>query len=474
MGQEITSTHFNKQDFTRFAERLAIESALLKSWFEEGRFAQCAPIIGAEIEAWLVDQHCRPAPINREYLAALADPMVVPELASFNIELNTTPLALSGDVFGAMAREVTARLDRCVVQARKMGIEIMTMGILPTVREQDLSLKHISGMTRYHALNEQILRLRKGAPFHLDITGHEALELDHEDVMLEAATTSFQIHTQVAPEQAVRFYNASIIASAATVAVSANSPFLFGHALWDETRIPLFEQAVSVRAQGTKWPDRVSFGMGYAIDSLYEVFAHNLEHFPVVLPEMMDTAMDEMAHVRLHNGTLWRWNRPLIGIDETGQPHLRIEHRVIPSGPTVRDMIANMAFYLGLSHALASDATAPESKLSFDVARHNFYQAARAGLNASIEWCDGKTHTTQSLIVDKLVPLARAGLVALNVDEGGIDEYLGIIETRARLWCNGAAWQRAYVAQHGVDMAALARRYQALSMTGKPVHTWPV
>jgi hypothetical protein len=292
--------------------------------------------------------------------------------------------------------------------------------------------------------------------------------------MLEAATTSFQIHLQVAREKAVRYYNAMQILSAPMVAISANSPLLFGKRLWQETRIPLFEQAVAIGgiAGAALGPlRRVSFGSGYARHSLMEVFRENAEHFPLLLPVELDEASETLSHLRLHNGTIWRWNRPLIGFDADGTPHMRIEHRVIPSGPTVLDTIANCAFFYGLAYALAEQPEPPEQQLEFPRVRDNFYAAARYGLNASVTWLDGR-HGRVGELLQHLLPLAQRGLEALGCDAGDRDTYLSVIEQRLLTGQTGAAWQLGYLDRHGGDLAALVGAYQEWQNSGRPVHQW--
>jgi hypothetical protein len=56
----------------------------------------------------------------------------------------------------------------------------------------------------------------------------------------------------------------------------------------------------------------------YARESILECFEANRTRYPVLLPAVMDEPPESLAHLRLHNGTIWRWNRPLIGFDEQG------------------------------------------------------------------------------------------------------------------------------------------------------------
>ena len=475
MGTEVSSSRFNKQDFRAYGERLAKETTVLEEWLQGGVFTEEHPKGGFELEAWLVDRNCFPAPLNEEFLGLSGKLLVVPELAKFNVEINGTPLALTGEALGQMADEMRATWHRCGVAAAALDASLVMIGALPTVRNRDLSLDNMSNMERFRALNEQVLRLRKGNPISLDIQGRQHLRVAHYDVMLEAAATSFQIHLQIGASMAKRVYNAAHIISAPVVAVSANTPYLFGKDLWDETRIPLFEQAIGVG--GYDSPEcgaeqRVSFGTGYVRESLLECYQKNLACFPVLLPACEDCPVEELAHLRLHNGTIWRWNRPLVGFDAQGQPHLRIEHRVVPAGPTITDCFANASFFYGLVYALAQQAIPPETLLDFSAARRNFYTAAKLGLRAKVQWLGGERLPILQLLQEELLPLARQGLQALGIDPDQRDYYLNIIEQRLRSGQNGATWQRRYIEKHHCDMQALTAAYRERQEAGSPVHQW--
>lgn len=475
MGQEISASHFRKEDFSRFEGLLRSESAHLQQLFEGEGLSSRHGSGGFELEAWLVDDTGSPAPINERYLAMLGDDALFsPELSQFNVELNSTPLPVEGDALSRMHAELQGNWDYCRSVAQQLGADLVMIGILPTVRDEMLTLKHMSDMERYRALNEQVMRLRQGKPINLDIQGVNHLRTEHRDVMLEAATTSFQIHLQVDQQRAVRYYNAMQILSAPMVALSANSPLLFGRRLWQETRIPLFEQAVAVGgiAGAAFGPmKRVSFGTGYARQSLMEVFAENRDHFPLLLPVDLGGETARLNHLRLHNGTIWRWNRPLIGFDTDGTPHLRIEHRVIPSGPTVLDTIANSAFFFGLVHSLAEQAEPPEQLLAFSSTRDNFYQAARLGLAAQVDWLGGR-HGRMGELLQSLLPQAREGLSAQGCSDEDIALYLGVIEARIANGQTGSAWQLGWLDRHGDDMAALVAAYREQHDSGEPVHRW--
>ena len=469
MGQEITTSSFSQGDFDEFARRLRQETDLLGQMLADNAFDTSDPVAGYELEAWLTDADGRPSPSNDRFLDRLADPEVVAELALFNIELNGPPRKLAGNALSQMQADLEARWKHCCETASAMGLGMVAIGTLPTVERGDLCLANMSQLKRYQALNKQVLRLREGRPIELDIEGRDSLKLQHEDVMMEAATTSFQLHMKIDARQAARYYNLSKIISAPMVAISANSPFLFGKQLWEETRIPLFEQAVSVG--GSDYSRRVTFGVRYALGGIQDVFDANCRRYPVLLPTVSDTPPEEFAHLRLHNGTLWRWTRPLVGFNSDGVPHIRIEHRSVAAGPTHADEMANAAFFFGLITALMQ-CQEIELRIPHIVARHNFYAAARSGMATAVEWLDGREGGLRELLLQELLPLAREGLALLDVDRDDIEAYSQIIEQRLRSRRTGAQWQRDWVARYGRDWRGLVQAYSENQASGRPVHGW--
>ena len=470
MGQEITDTRFSDEAFAEFRHRLDRETALLGQWLHEQRLEAGARRFGFEIEGWLVDSDGLPAPRNQDFLAAVDDPLVVPELARFNFEINSAPALLSAGALSDMHDVLLARWRACESAARGLGLHALLIGILPTVRSTDLALRAMSPMKRYQAINDQVFRLRNGAPIVVDIDGIEHLRHEHQDVMLEAGTTSLQIHVEVDADEAARAFNVCKMISPVTVGVGANSPFLFQRRLWQETRIPLFEQAVAVG--GSDYSKRVTFGVRYAQQSILECFEANRLRYPVILPDLMDVPAEQLAHLRLHNGTIWRWNRPLIGFDDSGRPHVRIEHRVIAAGPTPRDAIANTALFLGLFESLMRDADGLEARLPFAAARDSFYAAARYGLEAEITWLDGRRQRLGELVADHLLDLAQHGLTASGISAEEASHWLAPIRGRVECGQTGADWQAAWVESNGRDYAALVDAYIDRQADNEPVYRW--
>ena len=475
MGEEIKYSRFNKSDYVRFKKSLDNETQILNECFNNQTLSKKALVGGYEIEAWLIDNDGIPCPHNKQLLQSAHNELLSPELAKFNIELNVRPQALKSSILSDFESSLIKLWNQCQTISSQNHCSLLGIGILPTLQDKHLTLENLSKLNRYLALNEQVLVQRKGEPIKLDIVGNDHLKSEHHDVMLEAATTSLQIHMQTPQDQAVNYYNASIAVSAPMVAVAANSPFLFEKNLWDETRIPVFEQAVASggfngAAHGPI--QRVSFGSGYAKRSLFECFSENVEHFPVLLPVEYDNDINDLRHLRLHNGTIWRWNRPLIGFDEDSTPHIRIEHRVTAAAPSNVDNIANIAFYYGLAHYYANFADPVNETLPFSQARDNFYLAAQHGLNSHVTWTDKKRYSMKKLILDQLLVEAETGLNNLSLDDDDIKKYLNIIDKRIISEQTGSSWQRNFASRHQNDMQKLTMTYFKNQKTNHPVHTW--
>lgn len=467
MGEEIKAIHFRHQDFERFKKNLERETLELESWEREAALSEKHGVAGLELEMWIVDEAGFPLPINQTLIEQAQHPDIVKELSQFNVEFNVDPQLIEGRGLERLEGELRENWTACEQAARRLDAHVIAIGTLPTITEEQLSLRYISQGGRYRALNEQVMRLRHGRPFELKIEGHESLHTRHHDVMLEAGTTSFQIHFQVAASRAKSFYNASLLSAAPLVALSANAPILFGKRLWQETRIPLFEQAVDC---GQDCLSRVLFGTGFASQSVLECFRENVDSFEILLPVLHEDNVRSLPHLRLHNGTIWRWIRPLLGFDTAGIPHVRLEQRVASAGPSTIDMAANMAFHLGLTQALSSDDQT--LAIDFSQARANFYSAARWGWNGQVTWGDSWSGNVRQLIGDRLLPLAERGLQELKVDADIVSRLLGVIGSRVESGQHGAAWQIAFYEQCGRDASLLVREYRARQQAGEPVHTW--
>jgi gamma-glutamyl:cysteine ligase YbdK (ATP-grasp superfamily) len=477
VGQEIETIHFEPHHFRQYIRRLKQETELLSEWVRTGKLSEQGLIGGFELEAWLVDDTFAPACVNQRFMQLMDDPLVAPELAQFNVEFNNRPHLLTGRALSDMERELRATWERGARAATDCNARLLSIGILPTLEVSHLTMDRLSPLNRYYALNEQVLRSRAGRPLRLDVFGYQHLQIEHENMMLEAAGTSFQIHLQAPFDLTHRLYNAALAATAPIVAVGANSPYLFGKDLWCESRIPLFEQSLEVGGYAglsQASPRRVSLGSGYARESIMECFRENLAYFPVLLPMLFDGEPEELNHLRLHNGTIWRWNRPLIGFDEDGTPHVRIEHRVLAGSPTITDAIADAALFYGLVEGLRTEDTRLEARLPFAQAQANFQHACRHGLDTHITWLDGKTTDARILLLEELLPLARRGLLGLGLEPAECDHYLGIVKQRVQQNQNGARWQREFVKRFGPDMKRLTAAYIERQQSGTPVYSWPL
>ena len=476
MGDEIRTDQFSESDTKRFRQALERETELLGRWFRDRHFDDQTYQVGFELETWLIDLDCHPLPHNDAYLERYNDPLCLPELSRFNVEFNTPHTQVGSGMLSLLHQQLDESWTRATEVAESMDMRLGMIGILPTVQESDLTVDSMSQLKRYRALNERVMDLRKNRPLQIDIRGRDHLFSLHEDVMLESACTSFQVHLQVPQSRTVAAYNASMALSAATVAMSCNAPFLFGRDLWDETRVPLFEQSVSLSTfagQAQQRIGRVGCGSGCARESLLEFFEENLNVFPVILPQPFQSEDEQFMHLKLHNGTIWRWNRPLIG-SEDGVPHLRIEHRVMPSGPTGIDMIANIAFWVGAMMAALEGGEGDVLDIPFATARENFYRAACTGLDTKVTWGDGAEHPISELILETLLPMARRGLKASGLSESESDRYLDIIEARVEKGRTGARWMRAWRYSHDGNMRSLVGAYLTRQQSGVPVHEWPL
>ncbi len=492
MGTNIDREAFDEVDDARFQQRLEQCLSTLGELLERPGFGVGPATIGAELELFLVDEMARPLPHNQAVRAAAADARVNVELDRFNLELNATPTLLAGRPFAALGEELRLLLGRVADAAGKHGGRPVLVGILPTLRRADLNARVISDLPRYRALNRR-LRLLRHDPFHLRIAGADPLELASDDVALEGAATSFQVHLRVDPADFARSYNAVQAATAPVLAVAGNSPTLLGHRLWEETRIPLCKQSIDDRdGRGLRRRlARVAFGTGWLRGGPLGLFAEGVQLHQPLLPVLGDhdplAGMEEgqappLQELRLHQGTVWRWNRAVY--DPASGGHLRIEMRALPSGPTVTDMLANAALLVGLSLWLAEQDPSWTYALSFERAEHGFYRAAQQGLAAELTWPlghGGRLDTRRAAeLVPELLPAARQGLVRAGVAAAEADRLLGVIAARVATGQTGAVWQRRTLAalepRLGREraLAAMLQRYLEYGTTDQPVHTWPV
>jgi len=488
MGEHNVEQEFDEKKSQAFMRALLEDLRALEFMIATDRFETGVTRIGAEQEMFLVDRSMRPAPISLEVLERANDPRLTTEIARFNLEANLSPLNLSGKCFEKMENELSELLSKVRASAGELDADVLLSGILPTLKKSDLTLDNLAPMPRYHELNRGVIGLR-GGPFSIHIKGLDELQISHDNIMMESCNTSFQVHFQTSPGEFVSHYNMAQAITAPVLAAAVNSPLLFGHRLWQETRVALFQHSTDARSRtqlARSHPTRVSFGDKWLEKSVVELFHDQISRFrPIMINQPDEDPFQVLARgetpqlsaLRMHNGTVWRWNRACYGVAD-GLAHLRIENRALPSGPTVRDEMANAAFFVGLMIALPKEYGAIDKRLSFNDAKENFFAAARHGLNAQLRWLDGTRSSASSLILNQLAPLARAGLREANIDSSDIDQYLGVLEDRVRSRQTGAQWMLDSLASLSIheptEMRArtLTSTILARQKESRPVHEW--
>ena len=490
MGVQDIAPDLAGENHRQFMRRLLSDLRALETMLEGGLIQSKVRRIGAEQEMFLVDDGGWPVPKSMEILRTLDDRRFTTELGLFNLEANVDPLTFGSDCLTKMETQLQDLIGKAREAARACGAEIVLTGILPTIRKSDLGLENMTPLPRYQTLNLAMTKLR-GGPYEFRIKGMDELLVKHDNVMLESCNTSFQVHFQAGPEEFASLYNIAQVAAAPVLAAATNSPILFGQRLWRETRIALFEQSVDTRFPTDhmrKRPSRVSFGRGWVRSSVLELFKEDISRYRTLIGTATDEdpfetlrsgAVPELKALRLHNGTIYRWNRACYGITE-GKPHLRIENRILPAGPTPLDEVANAAFWFGLISALLEEHPDIGRAIEFDDAESNFLQAARGGLSAQFTWFGGRPVPARDLILEELLPLARAGLTRGKIDGADIDRYLGVIDERVRSGQTGSQWllqsfsgmKRQGTA--GERLGALTKATIANQQRGDPVHRWPL
>ncbi|MDZ4708170.1 MAG: CBS domain-containing protein [Saprospiraceae bacterium] len=492
MGENKVNKPNSHKDLQKFTKALlqdvkSFEYMLDHHWFEKGIHR-----IGAEQELVIIDlNNYRPAPINYKVTPHLEKyPWLDTELAMFNLETNFKPRELKGNCFTQMFEESSEQLAIIREALVPFNADILLTGIIPTIRKSDLDYKFLTPKKRYLALMEAIRQQLPSDAFELRLSGIDELLLKHDSPLLEACNTSFQVHLQVAPNEFAKLYNISQTLAGPMIAIAANSPLVFGRRLWHESRIAMFQQAMDTRGSRANMRERsarVHFGQNWVNDSILEIYKEDIVRFRVLLAADVNEDSSQMIQqgkvpklraLQVHNSTVYRWNRPCYGISENGKPHLRIENRVFPSGPSAVDEIANSAFWLGAMVGIADDIDDIRKKVSFADISDNFVKSAQFGFDSKFNWFEDQKIPAADLILKELLPYARAGLKKQHVTDHDIDTYLGIIEERAKKHMTGARWQlRAYT-----KLLEQTNRTEALTVLtasmlkqqkkNLPVHKW--
>lgn len=489
MGRQDVTSKRDSAEIRAFTKAILRDLKALEEMLSRGMIESGIRRFGVEQEFFLVDRGRRPANAALDVLKHLPAGTFTTELALFNLEANLQPKLLRGRCFSAMQVEIEELIDQARAAAKQEGADVVLCGILPTLGKSDLSMDSITPMPRYYALNDALNRIRGGAAYRLHIEGTDEVFVEHDSVMLEACNTSYQVHLQVSADEFPHFYNVAQLVTPPVLAACVNSPLLFGKRLWNETRIALFEQSMDTRSATfhlRQTSTRVRFGERWVKNSVTELFQDDIARFRVLLTgEVTEDPFEVLGQggvprlpaLQMHNGTVYRWNRPCYGISE-GKPHLRIECRVLPSGPTVLDEVANAAFWIGLVLGGAREYGDIASRIDFDYAKSNFVAASRRGLDAGFHWLSGETVGARELLLDELLPLSRTGLAELGIEPGEIDHYLDIIQARVESGMTGATWQLKSLRGMGGEgsnaerMTALTSAMVRRQRDSQPGHLW--
>ncbi|UJR83951.1 CBS domain-containing protein [Sandaracinus amylolyticus] len=473
----------------QFTRALLTDLRALERMLESNAFETGVPRIGAEQELFLVDRSYHPAAGAMKVMERIDDPHFTTELGLFNLEMNADPQPFAGDGLAKMEAQLVHLFEKVRGVTDQLDMMPVLIGILPTIRKNDLGIENMVPSPRYLALNRAMTAAR-GDAYDFAIKGIDELIVKHDSVMVEACNASFQVHLQVDPKDFARLYNIAQVLAAPALSVATNSPVLFGRRLWAETRIALFEQAVDTRHKGHHLREaqaRVNFGKRWVRSSILEIYKEDIARFRTLVGTDLDEnaletfergEVPQLKALRLHNGTVYRWNRACYGIGPNGKPHLRIELRVLPSGPSIPDEIATAAFWLGLMSELGAQEEDITQRMEFDHAHANLYAAAQNGLGARFTWLDGEEVLAQPLVLDRLLPMASDGLKRAGVNAEDASRYLGIIEQRVRTMRTGARWIMQSLGEmkqrgsSGERFTAIVAATVARQKTGRTVAEW--
>ncbi|MBA3535754.1 MAG: hypothetical protein H0T84_03955 [Tatlockia sp.] len=466
------SSKINYLDFDR---KLLAETALLENWFIDKVFIERELAIGSEIECFLLDRHYNPAPDNLRFSKLVNKPYLVCEGGAAQLEINSGHFSFTSDCLSKLHGNILKYWQHSCEIARQNNYHLALIGTLPTATEQYHLSNFITQESRYQLINSCIAEQRAGRPITINIEGVESLSLHPESLAMIGLISAFQIHMQMGLSQSVRYYNIAQAIAAPVLAISCNSPYIFRHQVWADTRIVIFDQLMTIAQLDTARGFKCCFfGFNYLKDSLYELFDQNFQFYPRLNPILApQLPIEAMFHVQKQNSVVYRWNRPVIDFNQLNQPHLRIEHRGPSVGPTVVDMIANAAFFLGLLNYYAVQETPIECLLPFYDARKNFYKAARSGLNAQFQWFLGQKISACDLIKN-LLPLARKGLQIFGIDSADIKFYLDLVEKRNALKMNGSEWQCRFIKKYGQNFHNMMAEYLENQYLEVPVSEWKV
>lgn len=451
MGSQSVKAITSQKERKKYIYHLLNDVKALEKMVEEDLFEKNIQRVGAEQELCITNNNFRPSFNALKILEKIKDPHFATELALFNLEVNLDHVELSGRCFSSLEKQLKALLAKAYTVAESVDDnKILLSGILPTLKKKDLILENMTPFERYKIINDAPRSIR-GDDFKLRIRGVDEMILKHDSILFEACNTSFQVHLQIGLDEAVDKYNWAQAIAGPVMSIMTNSPLLFGRELWSETRIALFQQSVDMRNTSyllREQKPRVSFGNGWIKKSIVELFTDDIARYtPILTGNFDDDSLEnlkkgvapELRALQLHNGTLYKWNRLCYGIGDNNKPHIRIENRYIPSGPSIKDEIANAMFWVGVMQGMPSRYKNIWKLIQFKDARGNFINAARTGIDTYFNWF-GEGISARKLARTILLPIAREGLEISGINKTDIDYYLNIIQKRIEKNTCGSKW----------------------------------
>jgi hypothetical protein len=488
LGREITDREYTARDYELFNRRIHDQVDTLREVMSSPNFGKEELCLGAELELYLINNETQVSPVNIELLEMLKDEQFQTELNKYNLELNLLPVKAAGTPFSKLTKEMLVKFNRLWKVASEIDTRPLAIGVLPTLRQEDLHQHNMTDLGRYRVLGRELLKQR-GEAFHIKIDGEESVDFKTSEVCVEGANTSFQVHLMTEKDKFVNTFNAAQLTLPLALGISANSGVFLGKCLWDESRVVLFKQSTDNRmpdSSGWRQPSRVTFGHGWLRKSGWELFAETVNLYRPMFPEMYQEPIEgskglpELAELNLHMGTTWPWNRAVYS--NHGNGHLRIEFRALPAGPTALDMVANAAFSIGMAVGLEDKADEYIARIPFQFAEYNFYQAAKEGLDATILWPQNYQNKPVEVpirnVIDDMLQVANDGLGKLNVDLAERDKFMNIIQRRLSKNINGATWTKKTLIhlrrKLPEDKACeeMLNRYFVNQMSGQPVSEW--
>jgi hypothetical protein len=478
-------------DPAEFRARAEADAEVVKSELRSGAFDNHQSIVGFEYEfyavddgRWTRDREGGSAPaltrVPRRLLELIG---FEKELGLHNAEMTTSPQPLNAHGLEAQESEVRARLEAALNCTRTEGMRLVSDGLwtVPpageTAREYLTDSIEVGGVriatnmsdaVRYHAM--------ANGPTAPDRFVLEAphVRLEAETVMPESLITSIQPHYQVAHAADLpAYFNYALRVAGPLLALGVNSPFfppdLYGDAPaeaivadgWDEHRVAVFESVMnSGDLRKVRFPRDLDT-VEEAVDRVVE--DATMVPMPVSRGDRFD---DRFATLRRKHGTFWRWVRPVFDGATRSAANARIEFRLLPAQPTVRDSVAFQAAYAGLLESLTTREH-PVADQDWEVAKENFYAAMREGLASDQRWITnaGEETTDAAALYEDLFAHAADGLRSAGLADDEVDYYLDPLRERAARGRTPADWKRDAVRERLADGADLTDAITGMQRT---------